>query len=100
MIRDRDEVHGEQFRDRVREIGMTEVLTAPQGPLQNAWVEKLIGSIGRECLDRVIVFGVRRLGKILQSYFDYYQKSRTHLSLSCESAILLQPAAPASGPSA
>jgi len=41
----------------------------------------LIGSIRRECLDHVIVLGEKHLRKILRSYFEYYQESRTHLSL-------------------
>jgi len=81
LIRDRDGVYGDQFRDRVREMGMTEVLTAPQSPWQNAFAERVIGSIRRECLDHVIVLGEKHLRRILRSYFKYYQKSRTHLSL-------------------
>ena len=81
LIRDRDGVYGDQFRDRVREMGMTEVLTAPQSPWQNAFAERVIGSIRRECLDHVIVLGEKHLRRILRSYFEYYQKSRTHLSL-------------------
>ena len=81
MIRDRDRVYGERFRDRVEEMGITEVLTAPQSPWQNAFVERLIGSIRRECLDHVIVLGEKHLRRILRRYFEYYQESRTHWSL-------------------
>jgi hypothetical protein len=62
-------------------MGITEVLTAPQSPWQNAFAERLIGSIRRECLDHVIVLGEKHLRRILRSYFEYYQESRTHLSL-------------------
>jgi len=82
LIRDRDKVYGERFRDRAGEMGMTEVLTAPKSPWQNAFAERLIGSIRRECLDHVIVLGEKHLRKILRSYFEYYQQARTHLSLS------------------
>ena len=82
LIRDRDGVYGDPFRDRVREMGIREVLTAPQSPWQNAFAERLIGSIRRECLDHVIVLGEKHLRRILRSYFEYYQESRTHLSLS------------------
>jgi transposase InsO family protein len=82
LIRDRDGVYGDQFRDRVREIGIREVLTSAQSPWQNAFVERLIGSIRRECLDHVIVLGEKHLRRILRRYFEYYQESRTHLSLS------------------
>ena len=71
LIRDRDGVYGDQFRDRVREMGMTEVLTAPQSPWQNAFAERVIGSIRRECLDHVIVLGEKHLRRILRSYFEY-----------------------------
>ena len=59
-----------------------EVITAFQSPWQNAYVERLIGSIRRECLDHVIVLGERHLRRILHSYFEYYHRSRTHLSLA------------------
>ena len=65
----------------VRGIGIQEVLTAPHSPWQNGHVERLIGSIRRECLDHVIVFNESSLRKILRSYFRYYERSRTHLSL-------------------
>lgn len=81
LIRDRDRAYGERFRDRAGEMGITEVLTAAQSPWQNAFVERLIGSIRWECLDHVIVLGEKHLRRILRSYFEYYQESRTHLSL-------------------
>jgi putative transposase len=55
--------------------------TAPQSPWQNPYVERLVGSVRRECLDHVIVLGERHLLRILKSYFAYYHRSRTHLSL-------------------
>ena len=57
------------------------MLIAPRAPWQNAYVERLIGSIRRECLDHVIVLNESSLRRILNSYFDYYHRSRTHLSL-------------------
>jgi putative transposase len=59
-----------------------QVLTPSRSPWQNAYAERLIGSIRRECLDHVIVFEEGSLRRILRSYFDYYQHSRTHLSLA------------------
>jgi transposase InsO family protein len=70
LIRDRDRVYGERFQDRAGETGITEVLTAPQNPWQNAFAERLIGSIRRECLDHVIVLGEKHLRKILRIYFE------------------------------
>jgi transposase InsO family protein len=82
LIRDRDGAYGEDFRQRMEEIGIHEVLTAPRSPWQNAYAERFIGSIRRECLDHIIVFNESSLQRILNSYFDYYQRSRTHLSLA------------------
>ena len=65
-----------------------EVLTAPQSPWQNAYVERLIGSIRRECLDHVIVLNETGLRRILKSYFDYYERTRTHLSLDKDAPIV------------
>jgi putative transposase len=68
-------------------LGIQEVLTAPQSPWQNAYVERLIGSIRRECLDHVIVLNETSLQRILKSYFQYYERSRTHLSLDKDAPI-------------
>jgi len=81
VIRDRDGIYGDQFRRRVRGLGIQEVLTAPRSPWQNPYAERLVGSIRRECLDHMIVLGEQHLRRILKAYFTYYHKSRTHLSL-------------------
>ena len=81
LLRDRDQVYGEQFRHRVKGLGIDEVLTAPHRPWQNPFAERLIGSIRRECLDHVVVLGDRHLRRILTAYFAYYHRARTHLSL-------------------
>ncbi len=70
------------FCSRLDGMGILEVLTAPRSPWQNAYVERVIGSVRRECLDHVIVLNARHLQQILSSYFDYYHRSRTHLSLA------------------
>jgi transposase InsO family protein len=82
LLRDRDGSYGERFREAANWLGIREVLTAPQSPWQNAYVERLIGSIRRECLDHVIVLNEAGLRRILKSYFDYYEQTRTHLSLN------------------
>jgi putative transposase len=64
-----------------------EVLTAPQSPWQNPYVERLIGSIRRECLDHVIVFHEAGLHRILKDYFEYYERYRTHLSLEKDAPV-------------
>ena len=68
-------------------MGIEEVVTAPRSPWQNPYVERVIGSIRRECLDHLIVVDERHLRRILASYFDYYHRSRTHLSLCKDSPI-------------
>jgi len=62
-------------------MNIQEVLTTPHSPWQNGFVERLIGSIRRECLDHVIMLNESSLRKILRSYFRYYERSRTHLAL-------------------
>ncbi|MFZ0468658.1 MAG: integrase core domain-containing protein [Thiogranum sp.] len=66
-------------------MGIEEVLTAPRSPWQNAFVERVIGSIRRDCLDHVVVLNERHLKRILTGYFDYYHRWRTHLSLGMDS---------------
>jgi putative transposase len=63
-------------------MGITEVVTAPRSPWQNAYVERVIGSIRRECLDYIVICNERHLRRVLSSYVDYYQSTRTHLSLN------------------
>jgi putative transposase len=74
-------VYGQQFRHRVKGMGIDEVPTAPHSPWQNPFAERLIGSIRRECLNHVLVLGERHLRSILARYFDHYRRARTHLSL-------------------
>ena len=81
LLRDRDGIYGDEFRERVDGMGVKEVLTAPRSPWQNAFAERLIGSIRRECLDHVIVLNRKHLRRILTNYFGYYHRSRTHLGL-------------------
>jgi putative transposase len=82
LIRDRDSIYGEEFRGRIRLLGMKEVITAPRSPWQNAFAERLIGSIRRECLDHVVVLSQRHLRHLLRNYLTYYHRSRTHLTLA------------------
>jgi putative transposase len=87
LLRDRDGVYGEKFREAATWLKIREVLTAPRSPWQNAYVERLIGSIRRECLDHVITFHETGLHRVLKSYFEYYERTRTHLSLNKDSPI-------------
>ena len=82
LLRDRDNIYGCDFRERIRGMSMEEVLSAPASPWQRAFVERLIGSVRRDCLDHMIVFGEGHLRRILKSYLEYYHRSRTHLGLA------------------
>ena len=97
LLRDRDGVYGHDFRRRVAGLGTTEVLTAPRAPWQNPYVERLIGSIRRECLDHVIVLNEAHLRRVLASYLRYYHRSRTHLSLGKDAPASRPVQAPAMG---
>jgi putative transposase len=81
LLRDRDAIYSDAFRRRVAGIGIREAISSPSSPWQNPYVERLIGSIRRECVDHVIVLGERHLRRILAGYLAYYHESRTHLSL-------------------
>jgi transposase InsO family protein len=81
VIRDRDGIYGSDLQRAAQAMGIEEVLTAPRSPWQNPFVERVIGSIRRECLDHVIVWNERSLRRHLQHYVAYYHRWRTHLSL-------------------
>ncbi len=81
LMRDRDSVYGVFFRNRVKNMGIKEVVSAPHSPWQNPFVERAIGSIRQECTDYVIVLKEGHLKNVLCSYFEYYHNDRTHLSL-------------------
>ena len=81
MLRDRDRIFGHEFTAQVKAMGIKQVLSAPRAPWQRAYVERLIGSIRRECLNHVIVFNERSLHRTLTSFTSYYHCWRTHLSL-------------------
>jgi transposase InsO family protein len=87
LIRDRDGACGEVFIRRVRSMGIRDRPTSPRSPWQNACAERLIGSIRRECLDHVVVFGERHLRHVLLSYMNYYNETRTHLSLDKDAPL-------------
>ena len=87
LLRDRDGRYGDKFHETASWLDIREVLTAPQSPWQNAYVERWIGSIRRECLDHVIVLNETGLRRILKSYVDYYENFRTHLSLNKDAPV-------------
>jgi len=85
LVRDWDRIYGDVFIRRLRAMGIRDRPTAPRSPWQNGCCERLIGSIRRDCLDHVVVFGERSLRHLLRTYADYYNRTRTHLSLDKDS---------------
>jgi len=83
MIRDCDGCYGHTVTKRL--AGIRDHPIAPRSPWQNGHAERLIGSIRRECLDQVVVFGEGHLRRILTAYTGYYNECRTHLSLDKDS---------------
>jgi putative transposase len=81
LLRDQDKTYGADFTARVRALGIQEVRAAPASPWQRAYVERVIASIRRECLDHVIVLDQSHLRAVLRSYLTYYHETRPHLSL-------------------
>lgn len=81
LLRDRDRIYGDVFRRRVAGMGIAEVVSSPASPWQNPYVERLIGSMRRECLDHVIILNEMHLRRVLAAYLLYYHQTRTHLGL-------------------
>ena len=81
LLRDRDAIYGHKFHRQAAALKINEICTAPRSPWQNPYAERVIGSIRRECVYHVIVLGERHLKRILKRYVDYYNGTRTHLSL-------------------
>jgi transposase InsO family protein len=87
MIRDRDRIYSTIVTRRLRAMGIRDKPTAPVSPWQNGFAERLIGSIRRECLDHIIVFGEAHLRRILRFYARYYNDVRTHRSLDKDAPV-------------
>jgi hypothetical protein len=79
LLRDRDGAYGSDFGDVLKRFTIEEVVSAPHSPWQNPFVERVIGTIRRDCLDHVIVWNERSLRRTLRVYLDYYHHWRTHL---------------------
>jgi hypothetical protein len=81
LLRDRDRIFSQEFGKQVKAMGIKRVLSAPRSLWQRAYVERVIGTIRRKCLDRLIVFNKRSVHRHLQAFVDYYHQSRVHLAL-------------------
>ena len=97
LLRDNDSLYGSEFRRTVEFMGIEEVYTAYRSPWQNAYVERVIGSFRRECLDRLIVLNENGLRKILDRYVRYYNEHRCHQSLEGNAPLPRKPDPPANG---
>jgi transposase InsO family protein len=87
VVRDRDRAYGSEFIRRIRAMGIRDRPISARSPWQNGYAERLIGSIRRECLDHVVVFGERHARNLLHSYKKYYNEYRTHLSLDKDAPL-------------
>ena len=81
LLRDRDSIYGQEFTERVDHMGIKDVKTAPRSPWQNPFVERMIGTLRRDCLDHVVVLNENHLRQLVRRYLSYYHGFRTHLSL-------------------
>jgi putative transposase len=96
LVHDRDGAFAE-VATTVAGMNIDAVRTAPRSPWQNAYVERVIGSIRRECLDHVIVANEAGLRRVLASYVTYYMRSRTHLALAKDSPVSRLVQSPSAG---
>ena len=81
LVRDNDGAYGHVFTSRVRAMGIRDRPISPGSPWQNGNAERLIGTLRRECLDRVLIFSESHLRRILSAYAAYYNQTRPHLAL-------------------
>ena len=81
LIRDRDGIYGLIFQDQVKALDIEEVVTAPRSPWQSPYVERVIGTLRRECLDHVVVLGDAHLRRIIRQFLSYYHGAKTHLAV-------------------
>lgn len=87
LTRDRDASYGNVFKRRLDSMGIRDRPTAYRSPWQNGYVERVVGSIRRECLDHTLIFGEAHLRRTLKNYAQYYNRARTHLSLEKDSPV-------------
>jgi transposase InsO family protein len=87
LVRDNDGAYGQAFTRRLRAMGIRDRPTSPRSPWQNPYAERLIGTLRRECLDHVLIFGERHLRRILALYSSYYNQTRTHLALGKDAPL-------------
>jgi transposase InsO family protein len=87
LVRDNDGAYGQAFTRRVRAMGIRDRPISLSSPWQNPYVERLIGTLRRDCLDHVLIFGERHLQRVLTLYSLYYNETRTHLGLDKDAPL-------------
>jgi transposase InsO family protein len=87
LVRDNDGAYGQAFTSRIRAMGIRDRPISPRSPWQNPYAERLIGTLRRECLDHVLIYGERHLRRILSLYSVYYNETRTHLGLAKDAPL-------------
>lgn len=87
LLRDNDGIYGAEFQRRIASMGIKDLPTAPGSPWQNPIAERVIGTLRRECLDRVIALSEGHLRRLIKEYLGYYHQSRNHLSLNKDAPI-------------
>ena len=87
LVRDNDRAYGHVFTSRVRAMGIRDRPISPGSPWQNGYAERLIGTLRRECLDQMVIFGEAHLRRILSAYAAYYNRARTHLALQKDAPL-------------
>ena len=87
LVRDNDRAYGHVFTSRVRAMGIRDRPISPGSPWQNGIAERLIGTLRRECLDEMLIFGEAHLRQTLSTYATYYNQARTHLALQKDAPL-------------
>jgi transposase InsO family protein len=87
LVRDNDGAYGQAFTSRIRAMGIRDRPISPRSPWQNPYAERLIGTLRRECLDHVLIYGERHLRRVLSLYSLYYNETRTHLGLAKDAPL-------------
>src|SRR5262245_28457460 len=87
LVRDNDGAYGQAFTSRIRTMGIRDRPISPRSPWQNPYVERLIGTLRRDCLDHILIFGEQHLRRVLTSYSLYYNEARTHLGLGKDTPL-------------
>jgi len=87
LLRDNDGAYGQAFTRRVRAMGIRDRPISPRSPWQNPYVERLIGTLRRDCLDHMLIFSERHLRRVLTLYSLYYNETRTHLGLGKDAPL-------------